>query len=253
MNASAIRETVALAERISPPDLNAHSQKVDQAQARINHIESLLVGLLGVEAEARWTLESHLREAQNYYRLLKKESEQLEKLQKIGSVYQRLSLEPLTWRDTQGFPKLVVFTLASPFFCLEARPNNNFAKPEYDLSVVPNLPQNIKTQYKDVLQLLATQCPARKGLRLTCRFEGLIPREARQRIKEARGLFGNEIFIVAEPGSFTLNEINPLPKGDPLIVGYDPSADPDGLWLIADFDTTPVEEAMIFHFDNSRG
>lgn len=245
MNASAIRETVALAERISPPDLNAHSRKVDWAQAQINHTKGLLDGLLGVEAKARRTLESRFSDAQNRHRILTSEGGQLQRLEKIGSVYQRLSLEPLTWRDTQGFPRLVVFTLTSSIFRLVAMPGNDFR-------VEPNLPQDIAKQYKDVLQLLAAKRPKRKGLELICQFEGLIPREARERIKEARGLFGDQIFIVAELGSFTLNEVTPLPKGDPLIVGYDPSADADGLWLIADFDTTPVEEAMIFHFDNSR-
>lgn len=245
MNASAIRETVALAERISPPDLNAHSRKVDWAQAQINHTKGLLDGLLGVEAEARRTIESQLSNAQSRHRILTGEGEQLGRLEKIGATYQRLSLEPLTWRNAEGFPRLVVFTLASPIFRLVAMPGNDF-------NIEPSLPQNIAKQYQDVLRLLATKREKRKGLELTCRFEGLIPREVREKIKEARGTFGDQIFIIAEPGSFTLNEITPLPKGDPLIVGYDPNADANGLWLIADFDTTPVEEAMIFHFDNSR-
>lgn len=135
--------------------------------------------------------------------------------------------------------------MTSPVCRLVAMPGNDFR-------VEPNLPQNIAKQYKDVLQLLATKCSKRKGLELICQFEGLIPREVREKIKEARELFGDQIFIVAEPGSFTFNEIVPLPKGDPLIVGYDPSADANGLWLIADFNTTPVEEAMIFTLPNEE-
>ena len=43
-----------------------------------------------------------------------------------------------------------------------------------------------------------------------------------------------------------MNKITPLPVGDPLIVGYDSTVDPDALWLIAAFDTTSVEEAMMY-------
>ncbi|MFA6314888.1 MAG: hypothetical protein WC648_00760 [Candidatus Paceibacterota bacterium] len=245
MNASAIRETIALAERISSPDLNAHSRKVELVQAQINHTEGLLEGLLGVEAEASRTLTSHLHDVQNHHRTLAEKGEQLQKLNRICSVYQHLSLEPLTWRDAQGFPRLVVFSLTSSTCRLVAMPGNDF-------KIEPDLPRNIAKQYKDVLQLLAAKRPARKGLELICQFKGLIPCEVREKIKKARELFGDMIFIIAEPGSFTLNEVTPLPKGDPLIVGYDSSADPDGLWLIADFDITSVEEAMTFHVENSQ-
>ena len=245
MNASALRETIALAEHISPQDLNTHSQKVDRTQAQINHTKGLLYGLLGVEAVAKRMLDSHLSALQAHHRTLTTEGARLQRLEKVGNIYRRLSLEPLTWRDAQGFPRLVVFTLTSPTCRLVAMPNN-------EVRVEPGLPNNIAKQYQDVLKLLQTNRPNRKGLELICQFEGLIPHEVREKIEEARRLFSDQIFIIAEPGSLTLNEVTPIPKGDPLIVGYDPNSDADGLWLIADFDTTPVEEAMIFHFDNGR-
>lgn len=239
MNISAIRQTVALAERITPPDLDAHSREVSWALAQMNHTKSLLKDLFGIEAEARQKLECSFHNAECHHSLLTEEGEQLQKLGRLGGQYQRLSLEPLTWRDAKGFPRLVIFTLNSPIFRLVVMPDNDF-------NVEPRLPEKIVKHYEDVLRLLTTKRKKRKGLELTCRFEGLIPCEARKKIKKARGTFGDQIFIIAEPGSFVLNATTPLPKGDPLIVGYDPKADADGLWLIADFETTPVEEAMIF-------
>jgi|SRR3989344_3478451 len=236
---SAIKEAVALAERISLPNLNAHNRKIGQTQGQIDHTKTLLEGLLGVEDEARRILQSRLSEAYNLHRSLTSEGEQLRRLKEIGSTYQRLSLEPLTWRNADGFPRLVVFTLTSSLSRMVVMPGNIF-------SVEPGLPQNIAKQYQDVLRFLATKREKRKGVELTCRFEGLVPSEVKQKIKEARDTFGSQIFIVAEPGRLTLNAITPLPKGDPLIVGYDPTADANSLWLIADFDTTPVEDAMKF-------
>lgn len=245
MNANAIREAKALAKRFSP-DFNAHTREADLVQNQISHMQILLKELFGVEAEARQTLEARLREAQSRYKTLENESKRLQRIKKIGGIYQRLCLEPLTWRDEKGFPMLVVFALAHPTFRLAAMPGNE------NSIVEPALPDNISKQYLDVLQLLATHRPKRQGLELTCRFEGLIPREVRAQIKKAQETFGNHVFIVAEPGHFVFNKITPLPHGDPLIVGYDESTDPDGLWLIADFDMTTVEQAMTIQLNNGQ-
>jgi hypothetical protein len=241
MQGSTLKNVIALAERIPPQNIETHSRKISQNEAEINHINDLLRDLLGVEEQAMLVLNSRLGNIKRSREALMDKKEQMEKLEKIGASYYRLSLEPLTWRDADGFPRLVVFTLKSPTFSLTARPTKG------DSTVYPFLPGKIAGQYRDVLDLLESKRQEKKGLQLTCKFEGLIPREVRQKINEARDLFGDHIFIVAEPGSLTLNEITPLPtKRDPLIVGYDPEADADSLWLIADFDTTPVEEAMIF-------
>jgi len=76
-------------------------------------------------------------------------------------------------------------------------------------------------------------------------FDGLIPEAIRQKIRRALslGIF-KEIFILAEVPGLEI-EIGQKPRlaqvGDPLVIGYDGS----GLWLIAAFDTSPVEAMAI--------
>ena len=113
----------------------------------------------------------------------------------------------------------------------------------------PELPEAIASCYEDVLKTLRQRASKRqKSVKLSCRFEGLIPDDVKQKIAEARGSF-KEMFLIAEPKGFEINETAIVaPKRDPLVVGFDGTK----LWLIADFETTPVEEAMIFHFDNGR-
>jgi len=59
------------------------------------------------------------------------------------------------------------------------------------------------------------------------------------KILKAHRLF-REIFILAEPLNWGLEDVASLPR-DPLVVGWDGT----GLSLIAKFDTTPLEEALL--------
>jgi hypothetical protein len=74
---------------------------------------------------------------------------------------------------------------------------------------------------------------------ITAQFSGLIPPEIKDQIEDARPLF-KDIFIIAEPKRWKLNEPARIPA-DPLVVGWDG----EGLYLIAEFDTTPVEETLM--------
>jgi hypothetical protein len=236
--ASALERTLALAQEVPQPDLDRLKREVAMAAAEITHTKGLLGGLLGVEDQARQVLTEKQLEVESRRNLLQAELQRTQRLETLRK-YQCLSLEPLKWRDDEGLPRLVLFSLDSPDFMIKVMPGN-------DGSISPLLPSRIAACYADVVTSLQAKRPPRKGLELTCRFQGLIPPEVRQRIKEAQPIFGRKIFIVAEPGPFTLNTVTPIPVGDPLIVGYD-EAEPEHLWFIADFDTTPVEEAMIFH------
>jgi hypothetical protein len=77
--------------------------------------------------------------------------------------------------------------------------------------------------------------------KISARFDGLIPERIRQKIRRAQslGIF-KEIFILAEVPGLAIEE-SEMPKpaqiGDPLVIGFDGS----GFWLIAAFDTSPVE------------
>lgn len=263
-DASVIRQILDTAELFSP-------QKFDWLRDEIARIQNLLENTLGVEAEGRQKLEASLKDLQS------RPKDYIQKLKKI-SVYRRLSLEPLTWRNDDGFPKLAVFALTSPLFSLTIKFEGNadshksegysyfesrflggdIGTVHFSHNIEPILPRKIEHCYKDVLRFLIKKFIEKyryqyqmrtKGIitKLTCRFEGLIPFKIKEEIKKARELFGDNIFIVAELKNFTLNEIIPLPKEDPLIVGYDSDTDPNSLWLISDFDITSVEEAMVFH------
>ncbi len=115
------------------------------------------------------------------------------------------------------------------------------------------LPFQIKREYRDVFRFLLDEHRFRgNSFKVTCQFQGVIPHGVREKIRKAEEIFGDRIFIIAEAGEFTFGEIPSLPIGDLLVVGYARSIDPKGLWLIADFDTTPVEEAMIFSLGNNH-
>ncbi|HEY4511292.1 MAG TPA: hypothetical protein VJH55_00425 [Candidatus Paceibacterota bacterium] len=251
MKTSAVETALASAKRFRPPDKDSYNEEITSTQRTVNHLRGLLDRVfLGVEKKAEDTIKWRLENTQECLKRLERERENLLKLKKISSIYPRLSLEPLKWRDGNKFPRLAIFSLDSPTFCLESR---TYSVPDI---VDPFLPIDIKNRYWDVLQLLSAKrqkkentTGCRTTISLSCEFHGIIPDEIRIKIPGAKKLFGNNIFIIAEPKKFVLDETVSLPDGDPLIVGYDPNVDINAFWLIADFDTTPVEQAMIFHFE----
>ena len=70
------------------------------------------------------------------------------------------------------------------------------------------------------------------------RYTGVIPKDTKRRIAEARDRFGDNIFLLAETGSWTV-----VPE-DPLVVGFDG----DSLWLIDKFDTVSIEALIATEF-----
>lgn len=181
--------------------------------------------------------------------------------------YHRLSLEPLTWRTESGLPKLAIFSLGSPLCSFEVslvvkngpRSWSNYREGVdyyYQQKMIGDFPKAISDKYQDVIEYLLKEFrtwfktdfhyfKAQTGTKfsLSFQFNGVIPDETRQKIKAARQYFGS-IYIIAEAKEWALNREIIMPVGkDPLVVGY-----ADGkLWLIDDFATTPVEDAMFLH------
>jgi hypothetical protein len=245
-----IKKIVANATNIQSPDLEAHYSDFRQALERSYHLRGIIDNLLGVEEEAKKKLISEL-DINNYHQNSLWEPEfspQIEK-KSLSERYKHLDLAPLKWRDDKGFPVLAIFSLDSPTFRLQVNENGQKL-------FIPKPPYWIEDCYDDVFHLLKRIMDEKRkktkkratGLMLSCRFNGLIPLEEKEKINSAKKYFGVNIYIIAEPGTITLNEIT-YSQIDPLIVGYNEEADAKGLWLISSFNTTPVEEAMILNKD----
>ena len=270
---SVIERTLALAERIPPSEIQRSSRELAIVSGQMERGTKLLDNLLGIEQPAEERIKNGLV-------VLKQQQVQLQARVTLGTRYHLLSTEPLTWRDKDGWPRLVVFGLDSPTFEMKitgsmAGVREDLVRREHQLGasrtsisfervkvqeyrftrgIQPKLPHVIGSCYSDVLTKMGQMARKRKkSIKLSCRFEGLIPLDVKQKITEARDLF-KHVFLVAEPNGFTISERaiavprpRPRPDPDPLVVGFDGSQ----LWLIADFNTTPVEEAMIFSLPGS--
>lgn len=255
---SAIERAVALAERIPPAEIKRSSRQLVLVSTQVERGSALLDNLLGIEEASKPRVENGLA-------VLKREQVELQNRVTFGTKYHLLSMEPLTWRDKNGWPRLIVFSLDSPHFeiSVSARSTDDWRNLRFSTKMFPTLPDQIVACYSDVQKILRKKAGARHkaktlstydtgnvkvAVKLSCRFEGIIPDDVKGKIAEARGSF-KEIFLVAEPTGFEINiTAIVVPKRDPLVVGFDGKQ----LWLIADFETTPIEEAMIFTLSSEK-
>ena len=272
---SAIKKAAALAEHIPSEKIERLSRRLALVSTQLERESASASSLLGIEGSARNDIADH-------FSALKFECAQLRSQIVLGARYHLLSMEPLKWRDENGWPRLVVFGIDSPYFEIKSFPSfedftmgffngfisriqDHIVKVEKKLGTKTTisfeeraLPDVIQSCYGDVLLKLEQMSiwDSRKrtstAFSLSCRFEGLIPQDIRQKIVEAQRSF-KEVFVIAEVGEIKITERKialPIPAGrDPLAVGFDGSQ----LWLIADFETTPVEEAMIFSPPTMKG
>jgi hypothetical protein len=198
----------------------------------IRHDQALLPTFTDLEEDARNIVQKDLNEA------VAKQLWLTNRI-KYSRWYHNLSLDPLGWRNKDGWPELVVFTFNSSTISFIASSRGS--------SILPPLPQVLADTYEDVLTRL-TEDATKRGmqLRLILKFSGVIPDEAKRRMEKARQRGLEKFFVIAEPIKIEV-VVEPIPVpmyDDPLIVGLDNSGQ---LWLIADFDTTPVEEAMFLY------
>jgi len=196
----------------------------DQKKAK-----NILGSLLGIEKESKKEIEKLIGEIEFKINHAKSVAN--------GNNYMILTLDPLKWRHDNGYPKLAIFSLDNPKFSITSTYDSWSGARRKDMT--PKLPKEIKDCYSDVYNTLH-----KIGTRstITATFSGLIPPEIKEKIKEVKGMF-DQLFIIAEPEGFVKSETAIVPKGDPLLVGW--KNDSKTLWLIADFDTTAVEDAMM--------
>lgn len=207
---------------------------------------------------------------------LDKELRELRWSARLDESYPRLSIEPLRWRNKEGLPKLLPFRFGEPNVRFSAK--SGF-RPTIDPSFNSGTRDLLENCYNDVFELLkgkvadqsqrnwwrslSVRTRVSYEATLTARFTGVIPSAVKEKIAEHRKRFddlrwyGSELLLIAEPQELTLEEVmKETPrvffKPDPLIVAYYPKLDPKSFWLVADFDTTPAEEAMATYFSERQ-
>lgn len=229
-----IKAAVRLSRRASVQEIENISSERENAVGVLGRIDQLQSGLFPVERGLLPVIRSKKTEVAKRVR-------QLESLDKLNQ-YAVFSLEPLTWRNKQGFPRLAVFSLESPDFELAVIGSRSVwdSRRRWRQKVDPKLPQEMMDCYKDVLgKLSALAKQTKKTARLRAQFGMLIPQVVKEEIIRVRGEF-KEIFIVAEAPRWDL-KLTAIPKPrnkDPLVVGYDGV----NYWLITAFEPTPLEE-----------
>lgn|GEM_PF-5290440 len=78
-----------------------------------------------------------------------------------------------------------------------------------------------------------------KIVTIEARFSGIVPAKTKVEIKKAQELkFFEEIFLLAETTQWDVKMVRPIPKDDPLVIGYDGAR----FWLITTFDMTSLEK-----------
>lgn len=189
---------------------------------------------------------------------LEKEEKALNAQMRFNRWYPRISLEPLKWRDEKGFPKLGLFSLLYKSFKISVVKKDGRL---YLDQVGPtrsslDLPIDIQACYEDMKDALGEHMSTEEhaNVSIVATFKGVIPYNVRQQIEKARSDFLRyydsrpqeaDIFVLAET-KFKINKEVFTPS-DPLVVGFKEGA----LFLIADFETTSLEEAVVFYDDCS--
>jgi hypothetical protein len=156
--------------------------------------------------------------------------------------YPVLSAEPLTWRDEEGFPKLILLpidrsgevTITATSRGWDYQPIG--ASRDADYRDIFN--EIIIRCYGDVGALLMKRVPYSGSISIKTSLAGLLmPKKTHRRISAARAHFGNQLFLIAEaPQPWEVNVVVP-PKPDPLVVGYDNGL----LFLVDKFNLTRLE------------
>lgn len=230
-----VKAAIGLATKASAQEIESSSaerEKIVGVLAIINQIQS---DLLPIEKGMLPAIKSKKND-------IAKKAKQLESLDKL-SQYAVFNLEPLTWRNKQGYPRLAVFSLESPnceFAVIGKYYDDGYTnRRRWIKKIDPKLPPEMMECYNDVFNHLGEIAKkTKKTTRLSARFVMLIPPDVKEKIIKVRGDF-KEIFIIGEAPQWGIKQTAiPKPNKDPLVVGYDGV----NYWLIAAFNPTPLEE-----------
>lgn len=161
--------------------------------------------------------------------------------------YPKMSLEPLTWRNRQHYPRVVLFSPYMPHWQLIVGRNHD-GRDAFQTS--PEYNDTIRDLYDDVVRRLLNQIDTGTRATLTAQWEGVIPNNIKNQIAAVRQQVGEKnVFILAEPTNYTLSfkEIPKpvrVPNPDPLVVVWHGGS----LYLVDKFDVTPVEHYIASEF-----
>ncbi len=227
--------------------INEYSISLTRIQEQQAHLErnrravaDSLENLLPIEEGMRSYLERNLAGTDELLSTLKPRAHR----------YPTLSLEPLTLRDENGYPKLVLMALDQPGKMEISGWHHSSDRKGWSYNPLcgDNNYQEVREKvidrcYRDVGSLL--QAKAQEALRVrgeakvTISMELgnlLIPPTTRAKIKKARQYFGEQIFMIVEAKEWVENTVV-KPDPDPIIVGYE-----DGFLFVIDvFDLKPIE------------
>ena len=103
--------------------------------------------------------------------------------------------------------------------------------------------------YMASLNLLDRLCPWKK-LVITAEFDGILPREAREKARTARDHFDNLYLVVDQQGRWKSDVLpDPAPRAlDPLLVGEVKQAGKSRFFVIHQFDLTEAEQYLADEF-----
>jgi len=238
--AAALRHT----ENIAAPEGKDALTELKKRRTQLARLTDLQGSLLGVEQVARDRVQTERD------KLRKRVGELEAVVLPAVSSYKVFDLEPLSWRDGDGLPRLVPFHVEQSLFHISTEMHTDgTVKNHY---VPQGLHKLLGQCYADVERKISKLARAKtETVTLEVLFTGVIPDDVRAKIAEVRTLFGKEIYIVAEAeqAALTYREPTTKPKpaprrsirnGDPLVIGFDGRQ----FRLIAAFDLTPVEQLV---------
>jgi len=227
-----VKAAAKLARKLTQKEIDAAADGQRQALNVLEKIESFQSAMLPIEQLSDEKVNAARVEAVR----LSKRLTDIEKLHQ----YATFSTEPLMWRNRFGFPRLAVFNLNSPYVALSvvASQPDWRGRRTWKRATTPTYPKLILDCYTDVHAAMMLRAKEiKKSIHLKAQFEGLIPTEVKEKIAAAKPHF-KEMFLVAETPSWKVETVAiPPPNRDPLIVGFDGH----NLWLVAAFETTPLE------------
>ncbi len=219
----------------------------DKATKRLKEIDKELKKLEDVNDSGYFGFERPAKQLENAEKLLKQEKTHL-LMAKEG--FPELNHSFLAWRKkTDNFPAFSIVELESSSgeFRITVRPEANSS--EYVRETDPELPEPLLEHFNDTCDHLNSVARKKRWteISISCVMEGFIHDEKlRERIEKVRdsGSF-NEIFVIAESKKWVVDETVHL-KDDPLVVGW--VEETGQMFLIADFDLTPLEEHIKINF-----
>lgn len=202
--------------------------------AQIAHLDERMRALLPINEPTR----TEMRKARNHLMLAK------------AGYYERVPLEPLSWRNKLGQPSLALFDVTSTLRRFEfGLIGNRWADTfEHEYSINPTLPVSLRTYYADMEEHLKGRIRGIFGqlkkvdVVLSTTFMGCIPESVEAEIRKAQesNLFTHIYLVMEAPNWEYMENPTPIPQLDPLVVGYTHGE----FILITAFDLTTVEESL---------